>query len=180
MFGNPMKHTRLSSMEELLKFSYSTDRHSKYPFQVTACNGNIAFSDVNCNIWATPYRPEVFDILNGNGYCIDKCKETLSVPSFRAGNCALTYANSFKIATEKGLKPVCIDQSKYMFKIMEISCYYKDMETHASYLPLVSCFHHNSSENNIGTYIVINPKSLVICDEYGRTWLLKIKTSINE
>lgn len=38
----------------------------------------------------------------------------------------------------------------------------------------------NSSKENVGTYVLVNEHTLVVCDEYGRTFLLKTKGVVND
>lgn len=177
-------------MEELLKFSYGTDRYSKSTLIVTQNNGEIAFSDKYGHVYVTPYRPEVHSILSNAGY--SEKYGGLFVP-FSNGEqrpeayqwlskiadeeCwAYTYEEAYKVATEKGIKSVTLP-GKYQIK--EIS-YFDDTEKCTAYSALVSKFLFNSSKENIGTYIVIDEKTIIVCDEYGRTFWIKSKTVIND
>ena len=188
MFTNPIKHTRLTSMKELLKFSYRTDSHSENKLVVTQNNGQVAFADEYGCVYVTPYRPEVHAILSEAGYSEKYC---LFVPFSNGENrpdayqwlakiaeeeCwAYTHEKAYQVATEKGIKSVTL-RGKYQIK--EIS-YYDDTETHTTYSALTTMFLFSSKEN-IGTYIVIDEKTIMVCDEYGRTFLLKSKTVIND
>lgn len=172
-------------MEELLKFSYRTDGKAN-PLTKWQNNGQIAFADAFGCVYVTPYRTEVHEILKKNGYT-DEC---FSVPFSDSGerpeaykwltqiaeeeNWAETYEEALKVATEKGIKPVKISQK---YQLREIS-YYND--TDKSYSALATQYLMNNSHENIGTYIIIDKKTLVICDEYGRTFLVKVKTVVND
>lgn len=188
MFTNPIRHTRLNSMEEVMNFSFCTHSRAK---PLTRCqkNGQIAFANQYGIVYVTPYRPEIHGILKESGYT----EESISVP-FSNGenrpdayqwlekiaeeeNWALTYEKAFKISALKGIQPVEKVSGKY--HIHEIS-YYDDTEAHTIYSALIMKFLMNLSEYNIGTYIIVDEKTLVVCDEYGRTFLLKAKTVIND
>ncbi|MBE5820652.1 MAG: hypothetical protein E7310_07610 [Clostridiales bacterium] len=93
-----------------------------------------------------------------------------------AENWAETYQSAFEISQKKGIQPVKIE-SKYHLK--EIS-YYDDKSTCTRYSALTAKYLLNNSEDNIGTYIMVDEKTIVICDEYGRTWLVKTKGVIND
>lgn len=189
MFNTPIRHTRLEGMEDLLKFSYRTDNHSERTLVVTQNNGQIAFSDKYGCIYVTPYRTEIHKILNDAGY---REEYSLFVP-FSNGeerpeaykwlqkiadeeNKAVTCEDAYKEAQKKGIKPVNVSQH---FHIKEIT-FFDDTDTHTLYSALTTTFLFNESKENIATYIVVDEKTLVICDEYGRTFLLKAKTVIND
>ena len=188
MFTNPIKHTRLTSMEELLKFSYRTNIFSEHKLTVSQNNGQIAFSDEQGLVYVTPYRSEIHSILTEAGYS----KASMHVPFSNSENrpdayqwlvkiaeeenWAVTHEEAFKVATEKGIQPVRVN-GKYQIK--EISDY-DDTDTHIRYTSLTTKFLFNNSKDNIGTYIIVDEKTLVICDEYGRTFLLKAKTVVND
>lgn len=187
MFTTPIRHTRLNNMEELLKFSYRTDGKTK-PLTKWQNNGQIAFADAFGCVYVTPYRTEVHEILEKNGYT-DKC---FFVPFSNSGerpeaykwlvqiaeeeNWAETYEEALKVATEKGIKPVKLSQK---FQLKEIS-YYDDKETNTIYSALTTQYLMNNSRENVGTYIIVDEKTIVICDEYGRTFLVRVKTVVND
>ena len=188
MFTQPIKHTRLTSLEEVLNFSYRTDFHAA-PLIKWQNNGQIAFTDQYGNVYVTPYRTEIHSILQNSGYQ----DGFLYVPFSNGGKrpyeyqwlakiaeeeCwAATHEEAFSVASEKSIQPVNVN-GKY--QIREISHYYDDTDTHTAYLPLTMKFLMNESKDNIGTYILVDEKTVVICDEYGRTFLLKAKTVVND
>ncbi len=190
MFTNPIRHTRISSMKELMKFSYRTDMRSEHKLVVTQNNGQIAFSDEYGRIYVTPYRSEIHGILAEAGYIE---KYVLSVPFSNREerpdaykwlakiadeeNWAETYEEAYKISQEKGIEPVSLSSRQYHIKEIR---YYVDPETNIAYSAMTMMFLHNDSRDNIGTYIIVDEKTLLICDEFGRTFLLKAKTVVNE
>lgn len=187
MFTTPIRHTRLTSMEEVLNFSYRTNSHAT-PLTKCQNNGQIAFADQYGIVYVTPYRNEIHSILETNGY-----KEGSIFVPFSNGeprpdsyqwlykiaeeeSWAYTYEYAFKVASQKGIQPVKVS-GKY--HIREIS-YYDDTDTHTGYSPLTMMYLLNESKRNIGTYIIVDDKTIVVCDEYGRTFLIKAKTVIND
>jgi len=77
MFNTPIRHTRLTSIEDVKKFSYKTNIYSEYAHTMTFNNGQIAFTAEDGLVHITPYRPEVIEILGEAGYSE---KHSLSVP----------------------------------------------------------------------------------------------------
>ena len=189
MFIAPIKPQPIRSMDELRSFSYLTDRVAHDSFIFCQNNGQIAFSDTFCRIWVTPYRNDVRKILESVGYL----QQTFFVP-FSNGEerpeaykwlvkiadeeeWAETYAMAFEIASQdKGIKPVTLKPKVHIKQIVD---YYED-ESHTSYYPMVLKSFQHHSEQNIGTYIMIDEKNVLLCDEYGRTFLVTAKTVIND
>ncbi len=192
MFNTPIQHKPLTSMKEVTRFSYRTGSYSEEKRIATQNNGHIAFSDEIGRIFVTPYRPEIWDILRKDGYT-EKC--TLSVPYSNGGevipvtykwlvkiaeeeNWASTYEEAAQVAKKKGIQPVKKVSKEYSVK--EISSPYYDTETHTGYTPMTMKYLLNSSKENVGTYVLVNEHTLVVCDEYGRTFLLKTKGVVND
>lgn len=188
MFTTPIRHTSLKSMEELFEFSYRTERKAK-PHAYWQNNGQIAFADEFGMVWVTPYRTEIHSLLKESGYSEGSVFVLFSngeeVPDAYAWlrqiaeeeNMAVTYEEAFKKATERGVKPVNL---KEKVKVKEIVGWYEDEESNTRYEPMTMMYLHNGTEKNIATYIVVDEKTLLICDEYGRTFLVKVKTVIND
>ena len=193
MFNTPIKRTRLKSLEEVIKFSHRTGgRFDDMPFVKCSNNGQIAFSDERGFVYVTPYRSEIHSILDEAGY-----RERCFFVPFSNGeerpeeyrwlakiaeeeNWAETYEEAAKIATEKGVKPVVLPMLQKL-QIKEIYSPYEDPETRTVYRKLVDMFFRGTTtQDNIGTYIIVDEKTLVICDEYGRTFLVRAKTIIND
>lgn len=187
MFTTPIRHTRLTSMEEVMNFSYRTDSRAT-PLTKCQNNGHIAFADQYGNVWVTPYRTEIDHILVESGYNKGDFFVPFSNSEKRPDryqwlakiaeeeNWAHTYEEAFQVASEKGIQPVKVSG---MYQIKDIS-YYDDAETHTIYSALTTMYLMSYSKENIGTYIRVDEKTLVICDEYGRTFLLKAKTVVND
>ena len=189
MFNTPIKHTRLSTLEEVKDFSFTNFGVQAKPMTYCQNNGQIAYADNWGWLYVTPYRSEIREILEKEGY-----REGAIFVPFSNGeempeaykwlskiadeeNWAETYEMAFQVATEKGIKPVKVENQK--FHIMETRFYY-DEKTGTSYKALAIQFLLNDSRKNIGTYIIIDEKTLAICDEYGRTFLVRAKTIIND
>ena len=189
MFTNPIKHTTLTSMDELFKFSYRTDNKGQKEFTYWQNNGQIAFVDDFHTVWVTPYRTEIDSLLKEAGYSEGGVFVPFSngekVPEAyawlrkiaEAENRARTHEEAFEKATERGIKPVYVKQK---VQVKEIDCWYEDDESNTTYSPMTMMYLMNSTDENIATYIVVDEKTLLICDEYGRTFLVKVKTVIND
>lgn len=187
MFNTPIRHTRLVSYKEVLSFSFRTDSRAT-PLTKWQNNGHIAFADWYGNVYVTPYRPEINGILASEDYkdgaiFVPYSNGEKSPDAYQwlmkiaeEENWAYTHEEAFKVASEKGIKAVTMC-GKYQIK--EIS-YYDDTDAHTIYSALTMKFLMNDSKDNIGTYILVDEKTLIICDEYGRTFLLKAKTVVND
>ena len=193
MFTKPIKWTRLNSMEELLKFSYCTDQTTNQKLIFDQNNGQIAFSDENCRVWVTPYRTEICDILVDADYEAG----SISVP-FSNGeevpdsyywlkqiadreNWAETHEKALKFSEEKGIKSVEFGRMAHQMRIKEITTdFYQNDENCTRYNQMGSKYLFGNSQSNIGTYIIIDDKSILVCDEYCRTYLIIVKATIND
>jgi len=193
MFTKPIKRTRLNSMDELFKFSYLTNQTSKQKLRFTQNNGQIAFSDEYGSVWVTPYRTEICDILVdanyeagsifvpfSNGEEIPDAYYWLKQVANRE-NWAETHEKALKFSEEKGIKPVEFGQMAHQMRIKEITNdYYQNDDDCMRYMQMATKFLLNNSQSNIGTYIIIDDKSILVCDEYGRTYLITVKATIND
>ena len=82
-----------------------------------------------------------------------------------------TYEEAYKIASQKGILPVVLNQN---VAITELSRSYIEHATRKLYCPLANMFLHGQSRDNIGTYIIDDDKkTLLACDEYSRTFILR-------
>lgn len=188
MFTKPIIHIPLTSVEELKRFSYRTNSLGD---KKSYCrkDGHIIYSDEYGYVFATPYRREIPDILNMAGYREDFLEE---VTFFEGGeipagykwleqiaeeeNWAKTYEMAFEIATQRGIKPVQIAQKCQVKQIT----YYLDEKSNTEYCEMIQRWVACESQENIASYIIIDEKTLMICDEYGRTFLISVETIIND
>lgn len=187
MFNKPIKHVRLKSVEELKMFSYHNDGVKRKPKTCFNHNGDIFFCDEYQQVWVTPFRSEIYSILKEAGYEEDtilipypnseEVRETYAWLRKIANeeNWAETYEKAFEVANEKGIKPVVLEQK---VQVKEINGEYKDSQRR--YYSMTSRFLCEYSIKNIGTYILLDNKSILVCDEYGRTFLIVVKTYIND
>ena len=190
MFTIPFRHTRLTSLEEVMKFSFLTDSRAT-PLTYCQNNGQIAFANRNGNVYVTPYRAEIHSILEESGYN----EGSIFVPfsngekrpeSYRwlvkiaeQENWAKTCEEAFRVASIKEIQPVKVS-GKYQIKEIYENSYYDDTNTNTVYRALATKFLLGQSVENIGTYILVDDKTVVVCDEYGRTFLIKAKTVVND
>jgi len=93
---------------------------------------------------------------------------------------AETHEKALKFSEEKGIKPVKFDR-RIQMRVKEITNdFYQNDEDHTRYNQMVSKYLLGNSQSNIGTYIIIDDKSILVCDEYGRTYFINVKATIND
>ena len=190
MFNNPIMYTRLKNLDELLNFSLRTDSRSERAKTYTTNNGQVAFTSKYGYVYVTPYRPEILSILEKEGYSESfslfvpysngekRPDEYVWLAKIAELECwAYTHEKAWEVALEKGIDHVHTDNSLYQIK--EISYFY-DESAKTTYSSMCMKYLHNNSRENIGTYIIVNDKTILICDEYGRTFLVKSKKVIND
>lgn len=190
MFTQPIKRTLLNSVEEIKSYSYRMNGFSSKKMVRWQDNGQIAFADENGVLYVTPYRAEIHDILKKAGYE----ESSLSVPFSSGGNkpesyewlekialqenWATTHLLAYGISSTKEIKHVDLSSIEEKIHVSEIFRY-EDKDTNKIYHHMVNLWLPNGEEDNLGTYIIIDKKTLVVCDEYGRTFLIKLKSVIN-
>lgn len=187
MFNQPIKHVRITSMEELLKFSYWTERKAA-PLSLWQHSGQIAFAVENGSVYVTPYRPEVNKLLEENGYRRNSFLVPFSdgeerphfykwLVKIAEQECwAYTHEQARIISQSKGIKPV--DPNTGNLRIREITR--SQQEGKWGFNPMVSLYLHNLTEENVATYIVVDDRTVLLCDEYGRTFFVQAKVVIND
>ncbi len=189
MFTTPIKRTPLTTLEEVQKYSYLMNDISSDTMTFCQNNGQIAFVDYQGHIYVTPYREEIPKILTRSGFEIG----SIYVPFSNRGdipvsyewlkkialteNWAATHERAYEIASERGIKTVDLS---FIEKIHICEFFrYEDKENGMIYHSMANLWLFNGEENNIGTYIIIDNKTVIVCDEYGRTFLIKVKSVIN-
>lgn len=152
-------------------------------------HGHIAYCDSHGEVLVTPYRSEINGILKSMGYRDKYMRVPFSNGEERPEaykwlckiateeNWAETFEIAFKKATEKGVKALGDFEQKIQIKEIER---FQDAETKNTYLAMTRLFLPGEFRENVGTYIVVDDRTLIICDEYGRTFLVKTKRVINE
>lgn len=195
MFSEPIKYVRLKSMEELEKFSMECWDQKATPMTFCMNNGQIAYADEAGGVRVTPYRPEIHGILKENGYH----EATFFVP-FSNGEkrpdryewlakmadeeCwAETFEQAFRVSVRKNVLPLLPDNLKSItFKqIRDITAKpFDDKRNHRYFIGMVMKHLGNQTEDNVGTYIVVDSHNVMVCDEYGRTFILTVKGIVND
>lgn len=191
MFIEPIKRTPLSTMEDLIEFSYRTSEKADKCLTYWSNNGEYAFTDEDGFVYVTPYRPEVYSILEHCGFSSDFLYVPFSngidkipieyhwLQQMANRQCrAFTGEKAFQVALQKQLQEV--KPNLKGLHITEITSWTEDAEAGFSYSPMASNWSDWKFYSNIGTYIIVNEKTLIICDEYGRTFLVKVSKVINE
>lgn len=186
MFISPIKpNVETFSMEDIFRFSCSVETKEVYSPYLFTCHGDyMTFTDVFGHLFVTPYRSKLISVLSALNY-----KDSSELPyPFKdkeipeeylwlkhiidEENWSETYQRAFKISVEKGISAVDIPTSGLTIKEIK---YDKDYFIQ----PLCSLWLNEKSKDNIGTYIYLNPKEIVVCDEYGRTFYIKGNIILN-
>ena len=154
-------------------------------------NGQIAFVDYRGLVYVTPYRKEIREILKRSGYeegsipvpfsnCenVPESYEWLKKIALQE-NWSATYEEAYLIATERGITPVNLSSLNEKFHVCEFARY-EDKENGLIFHSMANLWLPNNDAENIGTYIIIDKRTLIVCDEYGRTFLIKVKSVIND
>lgn len=187
MFTSFIRRVQLSTLEEVKNFSeqvYGTRSEQRKVYYQN--NGQIAFVDENGFYFVTPYRCEINSILVDNGY-----KEYgIFVPNSNGEqttdrytwlramanrqNWAVTHEEAYQVAQAKGLKEVKFHCNPKHYQYKEVGTYLNDEKW--IYNPMVSMYLSNYSKDYIGTYILVDPTIILVCDEYGRTFKVTVHT----
>lgn len=192
MFATPIKNVRLTSLEELKKFSFNMWDQKAEPKTFAYNNGQFAYADEYGCVNVTPYRGEVRDILKAEGYS----QEYFFVPFSNAEErperyiwlaqiakeeeWSNTFEKAFAISESKGIKPVDT-KGITIRQIRDVSIeMFTDEENHRHYIGMTMQMLLNSTSDNVGTYIIISRDTIMVCDEYGRTFVITIKATIND
>ena len=195
MFSAPIKHVQLKSMEELKKFSMECWKEKATPMAFCVNNGQIAYADEAGVVSVTPYRPEIWDILRKNGYREasffvpfsnreerpDRYKWLVRIANEECW--ATTFEQAFAVSVRKGVLPFLNDDLKGItFKrIRDVTTtIFDDKENHHWFEGMVMEHLGNQTDDNIGTYIVVDSHNVMVCDEYGRTFILTVKGVVND
>ena len=188
MITTPIQHKALKSMKDVMRWTYRIHSMSeeKCVAKTVAIQKRraIMLADEAGCIYVTPYRPEIRGILEKAGYTYtNEC--TLLVPFSGSEvptrykwlekiaeeeNWASTYEKAAQVANQKGIKPVKVGKG---YSIREISSPYYDRDDKTIYIPMIEMYLDLATDKNVGTYVLVNEHTLVVCDEYGRTFILK-------
>lgn len=188
MFDEPVRYTPLSSMEELISQSYKTGQSSESKKAACLTGGNMIYVSETGDVYITPLRPEIPKILKENDYKPNDLLSDLALSSLsyflvpleyenllniaKEQKRAKAYEDAFKIATRKGILPVqLVDYQIETYKQF-FSSYY-DEEFVLYYQVLANETLSGYSVENIASFIVVNTTTMLICDEYARTFFLR-------
>ena len=192
MFSKPIRSTRMESLEELTKFSYRVYEQKAEPKTYDYNNGQYAYADEFGCVCVTPYRPEVNGILTAAGYRSagifvpfsngEKRPEAYRWLAKIANeeNWAVTFEEAHRIAESKGIQAVDMkgitirqirDITEQGLDDRDNCCFFSGM------LMQSLC---NSTGENIGTYIIMGNNSVMLCDDYGRTFIITVKGTVND
>lgn len=191
MLFNPIKHTKLETIEDIKNFSCLTNKFYKAKTYYNN-NGRIFFVDFDNIVKIIPYRPEILQIMEQAGFSNDSELENFQNAEYSLDryswlskiaeeeNWNHTYQTAHTVAAKKGLKDISLSEKVQIREIPTSSYFYDEYDTNFYYQTMVKKFLTDDSEINIGTFIIIDNKTLLMCDNYGRTFLLKVKDCIND
>lgn len=181
MFKAAHQYTPITTLSELLDLSYKTDTHTATPLARWQNNGQVSFTDTNGVLYVTPYRPEIHDLLEREGYHEKGLYVPFSDGEYRPSAyrhladlaheaCwAYTQMQAKEVANSKGIRHVNVPEGAY--DAVEIR---RTLKWNNHWIdPLVMLYLMNGTGSNIGTYRVVgNNEAVLVCDENGRTWLV--------
>ena len=201
MFIAPINYSPLTTLEELENFSKLEGYRPNNPVKAYCTNnGVVAYTDANNTLWVTPSRPEITELLEKEGFerksfCVPYSNGEKRDSHFMwlakiatEETWNYTYAQAMKIAEKRQLQIVDFRHAETKYRITEInSDYIEELYTtppesrpELVYSPMTMQYLMNETDQNIGTYIIIDSKKFLVCDGYGRTYLVETKSCINE
>lgn len=203
MFFEPVRYTKLRNAFEVMKYSKLVFTQSNTSIKKVYCiyRDQIIFVDENGYGYMTPYREEIMDVLEKeDGYKsssfilnmpessrkeIDRqmqqedYKWLMQMANSEEWN--LTFEKAHTAAQNNNVKEVEIDESLIRF--------FQDVTTEEyilgagkgsiAFKGMVEKHLNNGSELNVASFIRFNSTTLLICDNYGRTFLVRFTKSTN-
>lgn len=191
MIFAPIKHSKLETVEDIRSFSCMTNKFSKTRTYYNT-KERIIWVDYDQIVRVTPYRPEIIErfentlftrdpaLLNFQSECDNFTRYSWLKQIAEEENWNYTYEIAHIIAGQKGLKGISLPERIQIREISPSSYFYDGNDTSLYFSPMVKMFVSEGSGTNIGTFIIINNKTLLMCDNYGRTFLIKVKDCIND
>ena len=199
MFYQPTRNVKIKNFEELKKFSicmkgYVVDEPKKF----CQYQEQVVFVTEEKIAYVCPERDGIFDIMKKEGYeegdffvinqeksFIEKLYATIKGKQYnwflkmkKEEENNLLYERLHMIAEEKGIKSVKFDEEQ-LEVFRDVSEADQDLDGY-TYTSMTNPKYALLSKENVGTYIRTNSKTVLLCDEYGRTFLLKFGLSANE
>lgn len=195
MFSKPIRHVKLKGFSDLANYSLSLFEFKLQSERKQYCiyQENVVYVTEEGQVYVTPIRPEVCSILKENGYTEAgfsipyKGKEFVEKLNYLINSDG--YKWLIKIAEEE-IFYYMFEQAHYVAKkkgIKEVEVKREFVEMYADvsmeekkfgeylYTGMLDKKFKLLSENNVGTYIRVNEDTILLCDEYGRTYYIKIK-----
>lgn len=195
MFNTPAKYVPMErNMEELKKFSLPICQECFKPLTYGVCNGQIAFVDEDRCTYVTPARTSAYDVLYENGYQ----KTNMFIPFFSKKNKGERYYDLEKMAeestwnktfsyakaksNEKAIKDINI-KNNFIEKIKDVtkSSIIAELDNGRKYSVsgMINPYLIEECEKNIASFICLDNRNVILCDDYGRTFLVKLNKSFS-
>ena len=187
MFYTPIKSTRFLTLSEVISFSVEQSNPTQQDTSRTLIkfqdNGNIAYITKDGKLFVTPYRQEIDAILSSEGFT----DSTIAIPRISSERyrwlqkianqefCARRHEEAHKIAVDKKIRAVSLDPKIYYKQIFSE---YTDGGMKLTLYTMFPMKQIMDFHDNIGSYIIIDEQALLVCDEYGQTFLIKTKGSV--
>lgn len=196
MFYEPIRYVPLKSLKEVMDNSIELIVTCLgNPKEFTHFQDNIVFINGRSQTFVTPLRKEITKILEDNGYkegdyfirsgdkeYIEKLNATINGTEFmwlkymaneQAWN--LAYQEAYKYATSKNIMTV----EPEMSSIIDFECI-DDDKTIDNTVYRMMMTNRSFGYSYVGTFIRAKENTVLLCDEYGRTFLVTFKYSANE
>lgn len=203
MFNTPVRYVPMEeNMEQLKEFSYWGKREGKaVPLTYDSNNGQLIYVDENKFTYVTPARKSAYEVLEKNNYQ----RKEMFVPFSNGEQKPIvyqwlqrmveenewndTFSAAYIVATQKGIKKMDTDDFR-IAKIKDVTIFPFSLEVRnimiASEYEKIKVsgmiYQHlmNETRKNIGTFICLDSKNVLVCDEYGRTFLVEVKGTASD
>ena len=196
MFYEPIRYVPFKTFQELMDNSIQLfGRCLGSPQKYTHYQDSIVYIDGKSQTFVTPLRKETSNILKNNGYeegeyfirCadkeyIDKLRFVIDGPEYkwlekmaREQDWNFAYQEAHKKAIRKNI--LSVEPDMYTVADFELIEDEKTIDGTTFCRMMTS---NSLGYSNIGSFIRENNKRVLLCDEYGRTFLITFKYSANE
>ena len=197
MFVSPIiPAVRMDSMADVTRYSiYYKYEHEHEKMVYCTNNGMLAYITESGEVRATPFY-EAGDILEANGYRTGSLfvpysngeQPTPELTMLRLYHKqfgqAVTFEEARKISREKGIDDSKVEFTPSEIKVCEVSYgssyVYKTgfEDIHSIVVTSVTSMYLLDGKDCIGTFVHFGNNFLVICDQWGRTFVVTPKTGV--
>lgn len=189
MFGDLIKYRRLQSLDEVKAISMAYKTESAKGYQIR--DENIIFSDGTGVGWITPFRLEISQILEDEGYKTKNMYTILPDNFFESKEYSwlrkmakesiwdAVFRKCREISKDDGIDTTKLPTEEDFVSVVEVTYgEYIDEECNLKVKPMIT--EAIERLTNVGSFIIIDNQHLLICDEYGRTFYTKSRINVND